>query len=72
MQNEIKKSDSIQLKNVQKDKNTRQHIRLRPRQMLCSKCKAMCQETDKGIVPITAVPKQGTKSEIIFNFSMTR
>jgi hypothetical protein len=64
MQNEIKKSDSIQLKNVQKDKNTRQHIRLRPRQMLCSKCKAMCQETDKGIVPITAVPKQGTKSEI--------
>lgn len=64
MQNEIKKSDSIQLKNVQKDKNARQHIRLRPRQMLCSKCKAMCQETDKGIVPITAVPKQGRKPEI--------
>ncbi|OWF41048.1 PWWP domain-containing protein 2A-like [Mizuhopecten yessoensis] len=40
-----------------KDKNVRR-IRLRPRQTLCNKCKAVCTETDKGIVPVTAVTKQ--------------
>ncbi|XP_033757788.1 PWWP domain-containing protein 2A-like [Pecten maximus] len=40
-----------------KDKNVRR-IRLRPRQTLCNKCKAVCTETEKGIVPVTAVTKQ--------------
>lgn len=61
MQNSGKTVDNAIVKNVQKDKNARQHIRLRPRQMLCNKCKAMCQETEKGIVPITAVSKQESK-----------
>ncbi|VDI11291.1 Hypothetical predicted protein [Mytilus galloprovincialis] len=71
MQHENKMKEHVPVKNVHKDKNTRQHIRLRPRQMLCNKCKAMCQETDKGIVPITAVPKQGTKPENTTNNKTT-
>lgn len=62
MQENGKAVDNTIVKNVQKDKNARQHIRLRPRQMLCNKCKAMCQETDKGIIPITAVSKPDLKS----------
>ncbi|KAK3094853.1 hypothetical protein FSP39_007090 [Pinctada imbricata] len=34
-----------------KDRPAR-NIRLRPRSTLCSKCKAVCQETEKGIIPI--------------------
>lgn len=36
-------------------------IRLRPRSTLCSKCKAVCQETEKGIMPVQQIVKQGTQ-----------
>ncbi|XP_061184075.1 PWWP domain-containing protein 2A-like [Saccostrea echinata] len=36
-------------------------IRLRPRSTLCSKCKSVCQETEKGIMPVQQIVKQNTQ-----------
>ena len=36
-------------------------IRLRPRSTLCSKCKSVCQETDKGIMPVQQIVKQNNQ-----------
>lgn len=36
-------------------------IRLRPRSTLCSKCKSVCQETEKGIMPVQQIVKQNNQ-----------
>lgn len=64
-QNEFKTRNQNQnaLIKSQKDKPVSK-IRLRPRQMLCSNCKASCYETDKGIVTLAGAPKQNLSKSV--------